>query len=89
MRKIIYTSSFDKDVKLAKKRHYDLNKLVHVIRLLGEGNLTDPKYKDHPLYGDKEGYRECHIGPDWLLIYSPFPDEVILTRTGTHSDLFK
>jgi mRNA interferase YafQ len=89
VRKITYTSSFEKDLKLAKKRHYEIKKLSEVIRLLEEGNLVDPKYKDHPLSGNKVDFRECHIEPDWLLIYRSFPDEVILTRVGTHSDLFK
>lgn len=89
MRRTTYTSAFEKDVKLARKRHYDIDKLKDVIRLLSDGDLLDPKYKDHPLSGDKETFRECHIKPDWLLIYRALPDEIILTRTGTHSDLFK
>jgi mRNA interferase YafQ len=88
MRKITFTSSFDKDAKLAKKRHYAMKKLAEVMKLLSNGDLTDPKYKDHPLSGNKAGFRECHLEPDWLLVYQSSPDEVILVRTGTHSDLF-
>lgn len=83
------TSSFKKDYKLVKKRGYDLNKLKIVISLLADGQELPEKYYDHPLTGNWKGYRECHIEPDWLLVYKVFEDQLILslTRTGTHSDL--
>ena len=87
---IVLTSMFKKDWKLAKKRGYDLNLLDDVVSTLSYGLPLDEKYKDHNLIGDCIGCRECHILPDWLLIYEIADDELILylTRTGTHSDLF-
>ena len=88
--KIQYSTKFKKDLKLAKKRGLDLEELKFVIDELAKGNKLDDKYKDHDLHGDWEGYRECHIEPDWLLVYQLYNDEVILylVRTGMHSDLF-
>lgn len=87
---IVLTSMFKKDLKLAKKRGYDLNLLDDVVSTLFYGLPLDEKYKDHNLIGNYKGCRECHILPDWLLIYEIADDELILylTRTGTHSDLF-
>ncbi len=87
---IVLTSMFKKDLKLAKKRGYDLSLLSTVIDTLAEGKPLDEKYKDHNLIGNYKGCRECHITPDWLLIYEISDNELILylTRTGTHSDLF-
>ena len=84
------TSKFQKDLKRIQKRGYDLNLIKAVIRALAEGDVLDQKYKDHSLSGGYSGCRECHITPDWLLIYEYYEDELILylTRTGTHSDLF-
>lgn len=88
--RIVPTGHFKKDIKLAKKRGYDLNLLGTVVDLLASGNTLTEKYKDHALSGGYKGCRECHITPDWLLIYEISNDELILylTRTGTHSDLF-
>lgn len=85
------SSRFKKDYKLAKKRGYDLSLLKKVIDLLANGEPLPEKYHDHPLAGEYTGCRECHILPDWLLIYRIEKDVLILglTRTGTHSDLFK
>lgn len=90
MLKIKYHSSFKKDYKRIVKRGYDTNKLTAVIELLAQEQELPPKYKDHNLTGDYKGFRECHIEPDWLLIYKITENELILslTRTGTHSDLF-
>jgi mRNA interferase YafQ len=88
VRKATFTTTFTKDVKQAKKRHYEMALLANVIRLLCEDRLDDPVFHDHPLSGSKKGFRECHIKPDWLLIYQSLPDEVVFTRTGTHADLF-
>lgn len=84
MLKIRYHTSFKKDYKKAVKRGYSMKLLEEVIEKLPEKN------KDHPLIGDYAGCRECHIMPDWLLIYEIDHGELILylTRTGSHSDLF-
>ena len=90
MLKIIPTGRFNKDLKLAKKRGYKLELLQKVIMKLSMEEPLEAKYKDHYLAGDYKGCRECHITPDWLLIYKIVDDELllVLTRTGTHSDLF-
>ena len=87
---IVLTSMFKKDLKLAKKRGYDLSLLNDVITKLQNGEKLPEKYKDHSLVGNYNDCRECHITPDWLLIYEDSDRELILylTRTGTHSDLF-
>lgn len=84
------TTRFQRDLKRIQKRGYDLDLLKSVIRLLAAGEPLPAKYKDHALTGDYTGTRECHITPDWLLIYEIDHGELILylTRTGTHSDLF-
>lgn len=88
--KIFPTGKFKKDLKLAKKKGYDLSLLSVVVDILAEGDPLPEQYKDHNLSGNYIGCRECHITPDWLLIYEIAEDELILylTRTGTHSDLF-
>lgn len=88
-----FTARFKKDYKLALKRGYKSEKLETVIALIAEGNSQEvltSKYKDHALSGNWNGYRECHIEPDWLLIYEILDDILVLSlsRTGTHSDLF-
>ena len=85
------TSQFRKDYKLAKKRGYNLSLLEEVLDTLLEGKTLDAKYHDHGLTGNYLGFRECHILPDWLLIYAIDNGTLILTasRTGTHSDPFK
>ena len=87
---IVWTNQFKKDYKLAMKRHLPIEKLDDVIRLLATGEPLPEKNKDHTLTGDWAGHRECHVQPDWLLIYRVEGDLLILTlsRTGTHSDLF-
>ena len=90
MLEIVLSAKFKKDYKLIKKRKYDLNLLNNTVNTIAEGNTLPPKMKDHELSGEYAGYRECHITPDWLLIYRIHKDSLILvlTRTGTHSDLF-
>lgn len=86
-----FTSQFKKDLKLAKKQNKNLDKLFEVIDILANGGTLDAKYKDHELIGNYKGTRECHIEPNWLLIYE-IRDNVmvlILYRIGTHSELFK
>ena len=87
---IRYQTAFKKDFKKIKKRGYDISQLETVIQTLAEKKTLDEKYRDHALSGNWNGYRECHITPDWLLIYKVIEGELILllTRTGTHSDLF-
>lgn len=90
MLELVITSKFRKDLKRLKKHHYDLDLLFAVIdELLAERKLAD-KHHDHALSGNYAGFRECHILPDWLLIYEINHNELILTasRTGSDSDLF-
>lgn len=84
------TTQFKKDYKLAKRRGLDISLLKDIVTKLANGEPLDPKYKDHSLSGNWTGHRECHIQPDWLLIYRYEENVLILTltRTGTHSDLF-
>ncbi len=88
---IKYQTAFKKDYKRIVRRGYKISLLEEVITLLAEQKPLPEKYKDHSLSGDYEGCRECHITPDWLLIYEISDNELILylTRTGTHSDLFR
>jgi len=84
------TSKFRKDLKLAKKKGLNIALLQEVVDVLASGKKLSEKHRDHALTGDWESFRECHIQPDWLLIYKISGDSLILTlvRTGTHSDLF-
>lgn len=85
-----FTNQFKKDVKLAKKQGKDLEKLYTVIENLAQGNVLEVKYRDHSLSGNYNNCRECHIEPDWLLIYEIIDDVLVLllNRTGSHSELF-
>ncbi len=84
------TTKFQKDLKRIQKRGYNVNLLTDIIKKLANGEPLPEKNKDHNLSGEFSGCRECHITPDWLLIYEIDNNELILylTRTGTHSDLF-
>lgn len=84
------TSRFQKDLKRVKKRGYDISLLSEVIKKLAAGETLPDKNRDHWLSGDYVGCRECHITPDWLLIYEVDGNNLILylTRTGSHGDLF-
>ena len=86
-----FTSQFKKDLKLAKKQNKDLGKLFEVIDILANGETLDAKYKDHSLTGNYRGTRECHVEPDWLLIYEIRGDVLVLMlyRLGSHSEVFK
>jgi mRNA interferase YafQ len=88
LRNPISGAQFRRDVKLAAKRGKDLVKLRDVILLLIEGRPLPPRLKDHALGGPWKLYRDCHIEPDWLLIYKVDGEDLHLVRTGTHSDLF-
>ena len=87
---IKYETSFKKDYKRVINRGYDTKLLEMVLEILVQDKSLPEKYKDHNLSGDYIGFRECHITPDWLLIYQISNAELVLklTRTGTHSDLF-
>jgi mRNA interferase YafQ len=87
---INYSKRFKNDYKLVKKRGYDIRLMEEVLEILCAEQPLPGKYRDHALSGNYNGQRECHITPDWLLIYEIADAELILnlTRTGTHSDLF-
>lgn len=89
-RDIVWTTQFKKDYKLALKRSLDIELLDDIIRALSRGETLPEKNRDHALSGDWVGHRECHILPDWFLVYRIEDNVLVLTlvRTGTHSDLF-
>ena len=84
-----FTTAFSRDLKRIKKRGYDLSRLESVVDTLQAGDTLAPNFKDHALSGNWTGFRECHIQPDWLLVYRIYEDRLllVLTRTGSHSDL--
>lgn len=86
-----FTNQFKKDLKLAKKQNKDLDKLFGVVDILANGEKLDERYRDHGLSGEYQGTRECHVEPDWLLVYEIRDDVLVLMlyRLGTHSELFK
>lgn len=90
MLEIVPSNQFKKDLKLAKKRGYKMEHLRDVVNALAHGQTLNARYRDHGLTGNYSGFRECHVEPDWLLIYriSQNTLELFLFRTGTHSDLF-
>lgn len=85
------TAKFKKEIRKMEKRNYPIHKIEEVIVELAKGNQLLPHFCDHDLSGNWKGYRECHVLPDWLLIYRYEKENLILSlvRTGTHSDLFK
>lgn len=89
MLKINSSGRFKRDLKTCQKREYDLHLLEAVIDILRIPDQLPIQNKDHFLKGDYSGRKECHIAPDWLLIYEIYEDELYLDRTGTHSDLFR
>lgn len=89
MLKISTTKKFEKEVETAQKRGKDMSKLGDIIKKLSEEKNLDSKYRNHKLTGNFKGRWECHIEPDWLLIYCKTSTEIIFERTGSHSDLFK
>jgi mRNA interferase YafQ len=84
----VWSGRFKRDVKRAERRGKDMDKLKVVLSLLLEEKPLPPRYNDHPLRGDWNGFRDLHIEPDWLLLYRIEGGELQLARTGTHSDLF-
>lgn len=91
MYQVKFTTAYKKAYKLMKKRGLDISLLDEVVDLLRQGRQLEERYHDHGLTGDLAGFRECHIKPDWLLIYLIENDILTLTLidTGSHSDLFK
>ena len=87
---IKYHTLFKKDFKRIKKRGYDISRLEKIVELLANEVPLPEQFKDHNLSGNYNGFRECHIAPDWLLIYQVNNNELdlVLSRTGSHSDLF-
>ncbi|MFH2043530.1 MAG: type II toxin-antitoxin system YafQ family toxin [Pseudomonadota bacterium] len=83
-----YTTQFKKDYKRLKKQNKDLSKLRIVIEKLSSGKSLESSYYDHPLSGNCKNHRDCHIEPDWLLIYRITSEDLFLERTGSHSGLF-
>ena len=90
MYNVIPSNLYRKDLKLAKKRGLNISLLDDVVDKLARGETLPERHCDHMLQGELDGYRECHIKPDWLLIYQIINNDLILllSRTGTHSDLF-
>ncbi len=86
---LVYTTQFKKDFKRILSQGKDTKKIETVIRLLLKKEKLDQQYKDHSLSGKWKNHRDCHIEPDWILIYSATKNNLILERTGSHSELFK
>ena len=89
MRTPSYTTQFERDLRLLQRRGKDIEKLKQVLKALINEELLAERYRDHPLKGNHKNRRECHLEPDWLLIYKLNDDEIIFERTGRHSDLFE
>ncbi len=88
MKNLNYTTTFKKDYKTVLKRGWDADELQAVIDLLAAGHTLPQKYKNHRLQGRWHSFYECHIKPDWLLIWSQDEDNIYLARTGSHADLY-
>ena len=89
MRSPNYTTQFERDLRLLQHRGKDIEKLKRVLAALINEEPLAERYCDHPLKGNYRNRRECHLEPDWLLIYKLYNNEIIFERTGTHSDLFE
>jgi len=88
MKEVVYTTQVKKGLKLYLKRGVDLEPFFEVVRMLERGEALDPKYRDHQTQGTKHKERDCHITPDWILIYAVNGNTLYLLATGSHSDLF-
>ena len=86
--RLLTTNRFEKDLKRAIKRGKDLDKLWKIVELLLDNKPLEKRHRPHPLSGNYATAWECHIEPDWLLIWNQEDDQLVLSRTGTHSDLF-
>ena len=89
MLKFRTTTKFERDFKRMQRRHKDMEELRKVMCKLQKEEPLDPKYNDHPLAGEFKDSRDCHIEPDWILIYRIAGDTIYFERTGSHSDLFR
>jgi mRNA interferase YafQ len=89
MKELFQSNQFLKDIKRMKKRGKDIKKLQTVVNKLANNETLHPKYRDHSLMGEWKPCRDCHIEPDWLLVYYSDSNILRLERTGSHSDLFK
>ena len=89
MRTASYSAQFERDVKRLRKRGKDLEKLKSFVKLLLAESPLPPQYKDHPLRSNWSGYRDAHLEPDWVVIYSTTSEQVHFERTGTHEELFE
>jgi mRNA interferase YafQ len=89
MKRVSQTKQFHRDVKRMRKRGKELSKLQDLVCLLAEGKTLSPQHRDHPLVGAWVPSRDCHVEPDWILIYTPGLETLLLERTGTHADLFR
>jgi mRNA interferase YafQ len=89
VRVVARTNRFKKDYKLAVKRRKNIRKLLQIVERLAKGENLEQKFRDHALEGEYQDCRECHIESDWLLVYMITPNDLILIRTGSHSDLFE
>lgn len=87
--RVVWTSQFKRDYKLAQRRHFDIEELKRIVRLIARREALPECNRDHALHSNWEGFRECHIAPDWLLVYQVVAETLVLSlaRTGTHSDL--
>jgi mRNA interferase YafQ len=88
MKDLIHSTQFKKDFKRVSKRGWNIEKLFNIVELLRKNKILDKKYKAHKLNGDYKEFTECHLEPDWLLIYKDNDNLITLYRTGSHSDLF-
>ena len=88
MKAVSRTTQFKRDVKRVQRQGKDMEKLKRVLESLVKGERLAPEYRDHVLVGQYKGTRECHLAPDWLLIYELAGSEIVLIRTGSHSSLF-
>lgn len=86
-----FTTQFKKDLKLSRRQGKNIDSLFAVVEALANGEPLDAKYRDHSLTGNYKGCRECHIEPDWLLVYEIFDDVLVLmlSRVGSHAELFR
>jgi mRNA interferase YafQ len=89
MRTPVHTGQFRRETSRAERRGKDMSKLRDLLSLLIAAEPLPPRLKDHPLTGDWGSYRDCHIEPDWLLLYKIDGNDLILARTGPHADLFR
>jgi mRNA interferase YafQ len=88
VKRLSQTACFKRDLKRMQKRGKNISRLKEIVGRLANGEYLDPKHRDHALSGNWSGTRDCHIEPDWVLIYSITEDSLRLERTGSHSDLF-